>query len=507
MTKHITPIAKSRDNRYRMHEENFDNLPNNVRAGVLQHVGEYYRCVGDEKSVDLSIRKLDFAPCKDYKDNPYWRQTCDVVTGMWAHRFKDSRFMFLDEILPEMNLDSASGVPWRLLGLNTKRKVLLCVQFMLLILSVHILDQKRPVWTLCPKTEWYAAADLDKGKVRTFIIPPFHLLLWSVMLYKHQNELTKDYWWSAYGFNPYQGGTHRMALELLHASYFLLSYDVSGWDRKLPLMRKIYRLRNAFVQDCFQPFAIWVAENTCYSVILLPDGTFVVKNIGNNSGSGATTGDNILGHCFVAFLALMTLYDGDTNLCIDIVAKLYGDDNIMGLPRPSAHRGLSDEESMWEIERVFREVFLSFGFELDPFNISRDLRDHEFLGFKFARWEDYWIPQYDKGRLAAAFCYTIKSMEDNAIVARCWSLTMMAAGSGEETFHDFALALEWMLNSFRDSDDPIISSYVEIGVPSFEQCMAFYTGLESGITLPSGHFLEEVGRNSLLFSDEWECQN
>lgn len=503
MTKHITPLANDRNTRDRDIDSVLSSLPVNIWDEVNSYAGPFYRCVGDKKSVELSIKKLDFPICKEYKQHFHWNTTREVVEAMWAFRFKDARFTPLEELLPDMNLDSAAGVPWRLIGLKQKRDVFQSV-FMFLILSYFIIEQKRPIWSLSPKTEWYNATDLDNGKVRTFIIPPFHLLLWGLMLYKSQNELTKDYWWSAYGYCPYRGGTHRAALKLLVLAIFFVTYDVKGWDRRFPMMKMIYKFRNIHIDQDFRAYGEWVKDNIVTSLILLPDGTVVEKSIGNNSGSWATTGDNILGHHYPLFLTLMVIYDGDVDTVLDICAMLYGDDNVMGLPKIPTHIYSGDNPEEF-IENCFRTTFALFGFELDPFCCTRTLEGHEFLGFKFTLFEDYWIPQYNIGRIGAAFCYTIKKMPDNAIVSRCWSLMVMAAGSGETAYHAFASAMEWILLSFADSEDPVIQSYVDVGVPSFEQVMRFYTGLESSFELPPFNFLEVGGRNSLLFDVE-QCQ-
>jgi len=36
-----------------------------------------------------------------------------------------------------------------------------------------------------------------------------------------------------------------------------------------------------------------------------------------------------------------------------------------------------------------------------------------------------------------------------------------------------------MLLSLEQSSDPIVMAYLNIGVPSYDDCMSFYTGLES----------------------------
>lgn len=494
MTKHITPVARDRTTRDRNAEEIFGSLPINIRAPVEELVGEYYRCVGDTKSVELSIKKLDFAPCHDYKDHPMWEQAVDIVEGMWAYRYRDCRVYTLEDLISLITLDAASGVPWRLIGLKTKEDVLRSA-FMYLILSVYIIQTKPPVWSLCPKTEWYHADDLDAGKVRTFIIPPFHLLLWSLMLFKDQNEKTKEYWWSAYGFSPYRGGTNRMARRLHKRSKWFFTYDVKGWDRRLPLMKIIMRLRRDFTPGFLSQIAKWVAKNHVTSFILLPDGRIIRKSLGNNSGSGTTTGDNILGHCYILCLVLLDLFDGDRDQVLDIVACLFGDDNVGSLPAiPDPLR-----DNAIEIEATFRRVFSLFGLELDPFKLTHELEGHEFLGFQFTKHSGDWIPRYNVGRIAASFCYTIQDMPDDAVISRCWSLMVMSAGSGKETYEKFASAVYWMLQKFRDSKDPIISSYVDVGVPSFEQVMCFYTGREHGFVVPPHNFLEEGGRNCLFY--------
>lgn len=492
-TPHTVPIPATRNNRFRVDDPLFRELPENVKADVLQYVGEYYKCSPSQASIKRSIMKMDAKPCFEYKQHEYWERTVEAVEAIWRFRFEEYHLMSLDEVFPDLELRAAAGVPWRLCGLKTKGDCLKNKEVMTSILDLDV-NEAPPVWSVSGKTEWMGIEDLDIDKIRTFIIPPFQLLLWSSMLYKSQSELMKEFWWSAYGFNPYKGGVNRMAEELIRDAFWFLMYDVKGWDRILPLMEQIHELRKESVPDFVYHIAEWVSANTARSYLLFPDGLIVRKEVGNNSGSGTTTGDNILGHCYILYLVLMDLFDGDQAIVEEIMAQLFGDDNIMSIPKPEG-------KTAEDIENTFRRVFAMFGLELDPFKISETLEGMEFLGFQFSKTEEGWIPRYNLGRIAASFCYEIEKHEDDALVSKAWTLTIMSAGSGREVYEHFAKALAWILYKQKDNEDPVISSYVQVGVPTFEECMGFYTGNElttiEDESLFDYNYLSEVGRHKI----------
>jgi hypothetical protein len=488
-TKYMTQLPLTRDNNYRFKDHLFiQALGVNTQDALKQLAGPFYRAIGTVTSVEKSIKKMDYPRITDYKHTKSWHEAKEFVWNMWDTLFhEETRFMQLDEILPNLNLASSPGQPWLACGCRLKSDCLIAPEFYDYYAS-DPLKRMPPVWKVAPKTQIEDRTNIDNDKIRTFIIPPFEFLLLQKHLYETQNSAMKQKFWSAYGFNPYQGGTSRYAKILLKHKLFVF-YDVRGWDRRLPIMKNVYELRNAYIDDRHYALAQWVAQHTIESVLLHCDGTLIKKILGNNSGSGCTTNDNIIAHCFILAYTLLNLYDGDVALVLAIIAFLYGDDNAMSL----VDKGFTTQH----IEDVFRDSYFDFGLELDPFVVQDTLEGVEFLGFKFHFLEGEWVPQYNIGRLMAAYVYTIdKRCDDGVSLSRAWMLNLMSAGSGREVYADVSRATQSYMTFLKDSTCPVVQSYREIGVPSFEQCMDFYLGRESTIDFESYFdysILEEVG--------------
>lgn len=442
-----------------------------MKAQLASFAGPYYRTIGTDSSVELSIKKMDKPRATGYKKNPYWKRAKKFCGEYFLKAFRrNTRMLGGEEILKDMRLTAVAGQPWQACGLKTKADCFRNEYFMEYLFK-PVKEWGPIVWKVAPKTEYYHQDDLDANKVRTFIIPPTHFFYYQKALYHTQNEALKEFWWSAYGFNPYQGGTNRMARRFLKWGNLFVYYDVKGWDRQLPIMRTVYSMRNKFIDSRYIELAWFIAENTIQSLLLLPNGKIIHKIIGNNSGSGCTTADNIIAHCFIVCLTLLVLYDGDEALVERTVVELYGDDNASALPYTPKPKS--------EIELVFREVYRLFGLELDPFVILDTLEGVEFLGFKFKKVAAGWIPCYNQGRLVAGFCYNIEKREDIQVsITKAWMLTVMAAGGDRDCFDTMSQALTIYLNENEDSGNPVIQSFCDMGVPTYEECEAFFLGLE-----------------------------
>jgi hypothetical protein len=416
-----------------------------------------------------------------FKTHPLWKQAKEFVLNEYGALFNQyTRVRTADEILSALTLDTAAGQPWQMLGLKKKKDCLNSNGFLQYLFEPPEMH-KPPVWKVSPKTEWYPAEKLDADKVRTFIVPPFHLLYYQKALYETQNMAMKEFHWSAYGFNPYQGGVDRMAKRLLLNKIFMF-YDVVGWDRVLPCLPTVYSLRNRFHQFDETAWRIsqWVSENTMHTYLLQPDGRIFRKDIGNNSGSGNTTSDNILSHTYILALTLLELYDGDEDKVQKACASLFGDDNIMSIPEPGEDK---------DIKEVFTRIYGLFGLTFDPFCIQNTLEGCEFLGFTFHETPEGWIPRYNAERLLAAFCYTIeKKYQPSVSISRAWALTIMSAGCEGSVFETMSEALHQEMEFLRGSEDPIVKSYVELGVPTYEQVLAFYLGRETGSVKLADYF-------------------
>lgn len=464
------PLAASRDNRYRFPDPLFQMLPDNLRQ-LSEYAGEYYRVVPTESSVDLSVRKMDFPPVRDYKHKPFWCEAKDYVYSNCDPLLRaNTVFASSEEVFSRINLDSASGAVWSSLGFKRKREFFSsrsCVEH----LFSDPLDWGPILWRVSGKTEWYGSVDLDNNKVRTFIIPPVDLLWWQQICYLHQNEAMKSFWWSEYGFNPYSGGTNRLAHSLLKRGKTIVSYDVKGWDRRLPIMRTIYKMRNVYSTD--PALYEWVARNTISSLLLLPDGTIVLKEIGNNSGSGCTTNDNIFGHMFIIAYGLLCLYGGDVSRLDLCSVHIYGDDCILSTP---------DSFTYSEVEVVLSSSFGEFGLQLDPLIVTEGLAGHTFLGFEFGLVNGFYIPRYNQSRLVASFCYTIdKKNPLPALISKAWTLCVMAAGGDYEVFELMRSCVDFYLTSLRSEKDPTVRAYCSLGAPEYSDCINFFLGLESSV--------------------------
>ncbi len=488
-TSIIQILPEGRNNRYRYPDQLFENaLGENTKANLRAKAGEYYRVTGTVSSVAKSLKKMDAPRSVGFKTHELWGQAKRFVLNEYHSLFaQHTRVRQADEIISALTLDTASGQPWQALGLKKKKDCLNSNGFLNYLFAAPE-DHMPPVWKVSPKTEWYPKEKLDADKVRTFIVPPFHLLYYQKALYETQNMAMKEFHWSAYGFNPYQGGVQRLAERLLKNNIFMF-YDVVGWDRVLPCMPTVYSLRNRYHQysEMAWRVAMWVTEHTIHTHLLQPDGKIFKKFIGNNSGSGNTTSDNILAHTFILALTLLDLYDGDEALVRRACASLFGDDNIMSIPPVPSGKN---------IEEVFTRVYGLFGLAFDPFCIQETLEGCEFLGFKFHKIEKGWIPQYNQPRLVAAFCYTIEKKHLPSVsISRAWALTVMAAGCERAVFDEMSEALNQYMLYLRDDDDPVVKSFVQVGVPDYDSIINFYLGREGGSKIAEhfdARFFKEV---------------
>lgn len=474
-------MPHTRHNRYRENDPFFSLLPDNVQAPLLGLCGEYYRAIGDSVSYDKSVRKMDFKSCHDYRDVGGWHQSFNYVFEAYKARFRGVGHPSPEEILVSTNISASCGVPLCYLGFKTKEDVLRSPwgRSYLTLQKDYI-----PVWKVVPKTEWYHATDLDNGKVRTFIIPPLRFLFAQKLLYHKQNVAMKDFSWSAYGFNPYSGGVHDLALRL-QKNPIMFAYDVKGWDRLFPLMGEVYKIRNSCVAERFVSLASFVTAHTIDSVLLLADGTVVLKeDISNNSGSNNTTTDNIIGHELIITYCLFELFD-DMRVVCDCFCYLFGDDNVGSMP----DYGYSLEH----LKQHFTRIFAQFGYELDPIIFTRDIRDLEFLGFRFHSLNGRFIPRYNLSRLATAFCYRLDKKNSLSVtLSKAYSLMVMSWPHGPETYRVFSSAYEQLLFDAHDTDDSTAKHFVDAGVPSDNSLAHFYSGFESSLELFDGGWWNKI---------------
>lgn len=478
---------KKEDN-YRFIDSVSHRFPEVMAADLAARSGDFYRVRGDTPSVEMSIKKMDKPRSVLFKEDPLWLVAKELFHKLYTPLFAQTRALSLDEIYADVAWTKAAGLPWKMLGFSSKDDCFRSEWVMDFVHNIKWILQNIPLWRIVDKTEWLSLEDIMRGKVRTFIIPPFHLFYWCKMMFGSQNEAVKRGFWSAYGFNPYAGGVDAMARRLLKFRT-KLTYDVKGWDRVLPILRTIYSFRLRFIEDGWLAVAVWCARNCCESYLVHPNGTVFFKKMGNNSGSVGTTPDNIMGHVLILLFTLLHLYGGDQHKVLAAIAFLFGDDAVMSLPDPPD--GV-------DIELTFRHCFGCFGLELDPFCLTETLEGQTFLGFTFHYNEEYkvWVPRYNKDRLFASFYYSIERQQEFMQLSRMWSLMVMSAGNGREIFDVFRHAVKYALKTSKD-DHPTSLALQAMGVPTYHDCMVFFAGLEGNSSImekfPILHVLMEDG--------------
>jgi len=416
-------------------------------------------------TLDVSVRKMDKPIVRDYLNCEFYEQSVKIVLEKFSPGLMVD-FMSLDGALHSMDLKKASGYAWRLNGYKKKYQ---CVKTGLFL---EFLDfdnlQTIPIWMACGKEREFLFRGDYVGlmKQRTFIVEPFELLLAGKIVYGNQSEAMKGCWWSAYGMNPYQGGVNNMASKLNKFKRKTM-FDVKGYDRLFPHLRDVFRIKNACLGS--HPFKEWVTNNRCKSRVVLPNGDFIEKDWGNNSGSGSTTVDNIIGMAIVLVHLFLRLGVPEQEIDDLVWCYLFGDDVVMG-----DNVNISDEEFKAEVVYTFG----LYGFVLDPLVISKDLADMEFLGFRFQKIGAFWVPKYDLGTLCFGFVHGHGKMSTVSEISKFCSILLMSAGHGECIYNKFRSELINVLVNIDHKDLNYLKLNDFRAIPTYECCINWYCGLE-----------------------------
>lgn len=413
-----------------------------------------------------SILKMDVEPNYKVLSHPSYGVAVDFVGSMFDFAFRQD-LMSYDLILDEVVMDTSSGVIEALRGLPKKRD---CVVAGLPYDEYENPDcDEIPIWKVSGKLEIKDFESyVTNKKQRTFIIEPFGHLWQTKKYYGMQNKALKMLGWSFYGFNPYSGGTHSLGLSLdRHPRKWM--FDGKGWDRGLSIMETVYRLRRTYRDNSI--VLDWVDKWLINSVLQLPDGDVIYKSWGNNSGSGNTTGDNIIAMDILISLVFLHLGATVDEIKRNVFVASFGDD-VVG----SDSFGYSDQS----LENAFRHVFTDLsGIVLDPLVITNDTENLTFLGFGFGRCRDSYVPKYDLGRLSASVLGNIKSMEPPAELNKLVSLMLMSAGNGQDVYNFFRTAVVDVINSCDHPDvHKLASCNLDVIVPSYDAVIDWYLGYE-----------------------------
>nr|QDH87307.1 MAG: RNA-dependent RNA polymerase [Astroviridae sp.] len=362
---------------------------------------------------------------------------------------------------------------------------------------------------ITPKVEMLPMENILANKCRLFVIPELLLVLKQLKFGKMISLRLKNYRWSAYGFNPYSGGVNRLARRLL-SKRVRFFYDVSGWDKFLNLLKKIYEIikKNCgyehWTPEEKKEFD-WMVENTINMDCVFYDGSVYRKTYGNGSGSGTTTRDNILAHIIiVACMLYKAYYDKygvypSPTLVEEQIVQLFGDDSICA----------TDPEFDFVLNDGFVEdLFKSFGMKLKYFHggYDYDLHKMEFLGFKFFETSLGWIPLYDEVRLASGMIYNgVHSNDREAVLSKIMVLSFMSYPCPKHAlFRRYAMDVAEYYSAYDLS--PTERTMIDlIQHTTSNEMISVFLGLESSKVKVLEFFslaLEEEGIKDLFFEND-----
>jgi len=422
------------------------------------------------RTTQLSAMKLDQKINLNFRVDEHYVPVFDTLFNMYRTALIQP-FMTKEQVFTVLDLDKSPGFVELLRGYRTKRDCL-CDSVDIEFRLPQFLDEE-PIWKAVGKEELKLRSSyVDADKQRTFIIEPFGSLYHRKVVFGHQMEAIKGCAWSAYGLNPYEGGVNDLAHRMLKFPRFLM-FDGKLWDRKFAHMREVQQVSSRHLPRTKQ--VEYVCRTACESLVLLPNGDLIWKDWSNNSGSGTTTRDNILGMsaCLIHVLFKIADYLGTTYSYIEkhFVIFVFGDDVVA-----SFDLDITDEK----LREIFTSVFDGlYGITLDPFVISENLSDMQFLGFTFENFKQGWVPKYDVYRLVASLFGDSKRMDEEKELVKMYSLMLMSAGNGETVFKFFRDAIESAI-IWSECDLAIkMRKLPNLGIPYFQEVVSFYLGLET----------------------------
>lgn len=450
----------------------FSKLTLSEQGWFIQQMGDYCYTFSTRKTLDVSVRKMDHLPCVDFLQDVNFGDVHQYLKFKWREPLVVSE-MTPNEILEDFDLNKAPGYfeTWR--GYRTKADCI--VAGLLDEFTSDSLLLETPIWKVTGKNE-IKETELYVGefKQRTFIIEPMSMLWQDKRVFGHQNSNLKAFWWSSYGFNPYEGGVQNMANKLSNYQR-KWEWDVKGYDRLFPHMKYVQEVRTQDIPPT--PFRDWVVKHKIESLLVLPNGDVIFKTWGNNSGSGTTTTDNIIGMSYPimhSFLRMGLSFEDVDRL---VTVFIFGDDVLGG-----------DNINISDI--VFREVivgtFRLYGYELDPFVISNEVEGMTFLGFSIHEIEPkLFVPQYKLPRLCYSFAKSLsRKIEIDKELSKMISLMLMSAGHGESVYNNFRVAIATIV--VRTSH-PFCTRLLRYGIdktlPSYADTISWYCGTLEGLKI------------------------
>jgi hypothetical protein len=442
-------------------------------------------------------RKIKFGGVHATQDNVWksiMKMDADLITNIKDPELWERALERTDEILepvlstnwdymPEFVESTSATLPFSLMGFKTKGQVLGEPDFY----NCYVRNPfTRPcLWRVSPKYEFLSIKEIiEEEKIRTFIIPPLHLLYWQKAFGAGDKKMKEVYPGDIrYGYSFQYGGFDRLIRAHGGGSFeetmkrLFFEIDISGWDRLIPLLRQAWEMRRKHLKypKSLDDFFDWVIEQTVKAFIVLPNGDIVRRKCGNNSGSGTTTSDNCIMHQMLTNYLREKLnhYHGIEQT--DMHADVYGDDLLASLKL--------DEEQEAQMIRCLKDILRNLYKEFNmtvkesACQIQKGPVGMHFLGATCRVINDRFVPSYDSDRIYSAFVTEIDKHGPDDEVSKAYAL-MHLAWHDEELFTNIRSFIITILAD-QEIHGPFVDSLRTTGVPGRQRVIhGFWLGVE-----------------------------
>jgi hypothetical protein len=295
-----------------------------------------------------------------------------------------------------------------------------------------------PLFGVTGKVELLPTAEVVDGKMRTYFIGETPLVMKQKLLYDNQDEAMTSQatnfskFWSRYGLRRQYGGinqlgkAHMSLHERLRKRIYHKMCDISGWDRVMPVLPEVYRIRKRLFGNMNpneEKYHDYCAQHISKPYCCLFNGQIIQRQTGNCSGSGKTTSDNTIGHIFIDFYVYITLFyekHGRVPTFEEIVdttvLSLYGDDDLSSFCLDDwVPDHVLDKESYYanrysELYQLFGMTIKASAF-LGQFDTIEGL---EFLGatFRYDEVNQLYVGQPRWSKIATSICFLLEKDRD-----------------------------------------------------------------------------------------------
>lgn len=438
---HLTYIGNSkilRDKPPDWHKATVDDLfrdfmeEDKITATQMLNAASYGGVIIDEKRYLKSLTKCDFPNIQP--DDPRLDLAEDYIFKMLLPHCGGKRFS--DKIT--INPKTSNGLPLQhMINPDTGKFFQNKGEFFKSSLFETEMEAGHdPIFSYFPKVELLPNEEIvNDEKMRGIFNGPSDFVAKQKHMYDGQDEGLKQAsskfkeQWSRYGYTKQFGGINNiarahLALRKRYAKILHKMADVSGWDRRFPLMKRVYALRKRlYTLDGARPMSPeeeklhnYIARNMSDPYCATFNGDIYQRHTGNVSGSGKTTSDNTIGHMIIEMYALIVLFD-ELNERVPTYEEvmdtteisLYGDDDL------SSYAWEFYAETIEKFIFRYKEIYKSFGLIIKDkaFKYGEDIEGLEFLGATFRRTNTgRFVGEPRWGKMAATLVWNINGRRD-----------------------------------------------------------------------------------------------